>query len=410
MQAPNLTPEALASLTAAYGTPLYLYHAPTVQRQYRRLHQAMRPLDSRLLYACKANSNLHILGLLRTEGAGLDTVSIQEVELGLRAGFAPADILFTPNSVGLDELTAAVDYGVRINIDNIAILEAFGSRYGQQVPVMLRINPHIVAGGHGNIQTGHIDSKFGISIFQLRHALRVVEAYGVPVYGLHMHTGSDILDTEVFLAAVEVLLEAAGQFPALEVLDLGSGFKVAYRDDDPTTDVEALGRRLADRMSTFQADYGRPIQVWFEPGKYLVSEAGYLLVRANVVKQTVSTVFVGVDSGLNHLLRPMLYDAYHPAWNLSNPGGQQRVYSVVGYICETDTLAADRKLPEVRTGDILALGNAGAYGYSMASNYNLRPRPAEVLWSGGADFRLIRRRETLDDILATQLLPQPAHV
>lgn len=405
MRAPTFTPEEARGLTEQFGTPMYVYDQQVIQAQYKRLDAAMQGLNHRLLYACKANSNWHILQTLKDAGAGLDTVSIQEVHLGLKAGFAPADILFTPNSIGLSEIEEAVELGVKLNIDNISILEAFGSRFGSEVPVMLRINPHILAGGHGHIQTGHIDSKFGISIFQLRHLQRVVEAYNIPVYGLHMHTGSDILDTGVFLTAVDVLLDAARQFPELDVIDLGSGFKVAYREDDPTTNVEDLGQQLATRMHAFEQEYGKPVQVWFEPGKFFVSEAGYLLVQANVVKQTVSTVFVGVDSGLNHLLRPMLYEAYHPVWNLTHPDGQERVYSVVGYICETDTLAADRRLPEVRVGDILAIGNAGAYGFAMASNYNLRPRPAEVLIENGTP-RLIRRRETLDDILATQLLPE----
>lgn len=392
----------LTQLAQQFGTPVYVYHGEKIEAQYARLKAAFAGLNCHIHYACKANNNLHVLRLLKDVGAGLDTVSIEEVHLGLLAGFAPAEILFTPNSVGFEEIAEAVALGVRINIDNISILEEFGSRYGAQVPVMIRVNPHIVAGGHGNIQTGHIDSKFGISIFQMRHVMRVVTAYNLPIYGLHMHTGSDILDADVFLAAADVLLDAALAFPALEVIDFGSGFKVAYREGDITTDVETLGQKLAERIQKFELEYGRPVQVWFEPGKFLVSEAGYLLVQANVVKQTVSTVFVGVNSGMNHLLRPMLYDAYHPIWNISNPGGLPRVYSVVGYICETDTLGADRKLPEVRVGDALAIGNAGAYGFTMSSNYNLRPRPAEVLIHKG-QAQLIRRRETLEDILATQM-------
>jgi diaminopimelate decarboxylase len=358
------------------------------------------------MYACKANTNLNILQLLRGAGAGLDAVSLHEVQAGLRAGFAPYDILFTPNSVGFDEIEEAVALGVRINIDNISVLEQFGNRYGHSVPLCIRINPHIVGGGNKNIQTGHIDSKFGISIHQLRHILRVVRAHNLQVDGLHMHTGSDILDSGVFIAAAEVLFNAALEFEHLQYLDFGSGFKVAYREGDVVTDIEDLGRKLTERFGAFCQEYGRPLELWFEPGKFLVSEAGFLLVKANVVKQTVSTVFVGVNSGMNHLMRPMLYDAYHRIENISNPSGTPRVYSVVGYICETDTLGWDRKLNEVREGDVLAIYNAGAYGITMASNYNLRARPAEVLiWQGKA--HLIRQRESLDDILRSQvLLPQ----
>ncbi len=398
----------LLALAEQHGTPLYVYDGGRMRQQVQRLQSAFAAFPHRIQYACKANNNLAVMALLRAAGTGLDAVSIQEVELGLRAGYAPHEILFTPNCVPFDEIAQAVALGVVLNIDNIAILEQFGAAYGGRVPVCIRINPHILGGGNGHIQTGHIDSKFGISIFQLRHILRVVKAYGMRVKGLHMHTGSDILDADVFLQAADVLFGAAMEFEGLESLDFGSGFKVAYRDDDTVTDVEALGQRIAHRLEAFTREYGHSVEVWFEPGKFLVSEAGLLLVRCSTVKQTVSTVFVGVDSGQNHLLRPKLYDAYHRIVNLSNPEGVERVYSVVGYICETDTFAWDRRLNEVRVGDVLALANAGAYGYAMSSNYNARPRPAELLVLDG-QAHLVRRRETVDDLLRAQT-PIPAAV
>jgi diaminopimelate decarboxylase len=295
-----------------------------------------------------------------------------------------------------------VGLGVHINIDSIPMLEHFGHAYGGSVPLFLRINPHIMAGGHERISTGHIDSKFGISIHQLRHVERIVASHGVHVHGLHMHTGSDILDTDVFLQGAELLLELAGRFPELRYIDLGSGFKVAYKEGDHTTDLEDLGRRLTDRITAFNKGRATPVEVWFEPGKFLVSEAGVLLVRVNLVKQTTATVFAGVDSGLNHLVRPMMYGAYHHIVNVSNPppGGRTRIYTVVGNICETDTFGWDRQLTEVREGDLLAILNAGAYGHSMASNYNSRLRPPEVLVKDGT-MGLIRRRETLNDLLST---------
>jgi diaminopimelate decarboxylase len=342
------------------------------------------------------------LKLLRSEGCGLDTVSIQEVKLGLEAGYEPHEILYTPNGVSIEEIKKAVEIGVQINIDNISILEQFGDAYGSSVPVCIRLNPHIMAGGHSHISVGHIDSKFGISIHQVPHVLRVVKNYGIKVNGLHMHTGSDILDPEVFIIGADLLFNAAKEFKDLEFMDFGSGFKVSYRQGDVTTDIEALGQRITERFQTFCEDYGRDLQLWFEPGKFLVSESGYFLVRANVIKQTTSTVFVGVDSGQNHLLRPKMYDAYHHITNLSNPRGTKRIYSVVGYICETDTLGYDRQLNEVREGDILAMHNAGAYAMSMSSNYNSRYRPAEVLIHKGK-AHLIRKRETFDDLIRNQV-------
>jgi len=401
----SISPERgrqLLAIAEQYGTPVYVYDAQIIERQYNRLVNAFATTRVKIKYACKANPNLNIIKRIHSLGAGIDTVSIQEVEVAMLAGVPAQHILYTPNCVDFAEIQQAVAYGVGINIDNIAILEQFGNAYGDTVPVCIRLNPHIVAGGHGHIQTGHIDSKFGISIHQIRHILRVVRTYNIRVEGLHMHTGSDILDADVFLAAAEVLFNCSRDFPDLRYLDFGSGFKVAYREGDVVTDIEALGQRIAERFNEFCQEYGRPLELWFEPGKFLVSESGYLLVRANTVKQTVSTQFVGVNSGLNHLIRPMLYDAYHHITNISNPEGIPRIYAVVGYICETDTFGWDRKLNEVREGDILALHNAGAYGFSMSSNYNCRLRPAEVLiWHGEA--YQIRRRETLEDLVRNQL-------
>ena len=385
-----------------FGAPVYVYDAATMKRQYKRMASAFGKVKRlRINFACKALTNLNVLRVFRELGSGLDTVSIQEVEMGLLAGFAPHDILFTPNCVSLDEISEAVAKGVRINIDNIEILEQFGDRH-PEVPVCIRINPHIMAGGNSKISVGHIDSKFGISIHQVPHVLKVVEAMGLTIEGLHMHTGSDIYDAQVFLRAVEILLSAAADFPDLDYLDFGSGFKVPYKEGGIATDIEDLGDQLGKRFNEFCEAYGRDLELMFEPGKFLVSEAGYFLVKTNVVKTTTASVFAGVDSGLNHLIRPMFYEAYHEITNLSNPDGKTRIYNVVGYICETDTFGVNRQLNEVREGDILAMANAGAYSFMMASNYNSRFRPAEVMVIDG-EAHLIRRRETMEDLLGTQI-------
>jgi len=393
----------LTELANRYELPLYVYDADIMKRQYDKLTSSFSGLSLKVKYACKALNNLSVLSVLRSWGCGLDTVSIQEVEIGLIAGFKAQDIIFTPNCVSFDEIKHAVSKGVVINIDNLSILEQFGNTFGGSYPCCVRINPHILAGGNYHLQTGHIDSKFGISVYQLRHLLRIVTTYSMKITGLHMHSGSDILDAGVFLQGAEILFDAAKSFPDLQFIDFGSGFKVPYKDDDVVTDIEDLGRKLTANFQEFCSDYGRDLEIWFEPGKYLVSEAGYFLVRTNVIKQTVSTVFAGVDSGQNHLIRPMFYDSYHRILNLSNPSGSTRVYSVVGYICETDTFAWDRRLPEIHENDILCFMNAGAYGFTMSSNYNSRFRPAEVLVLNGKDY-LIRKRETIDDILRNQIL------
>lgn len=393
--------QQLLEVAKEFGAPVYVYNANQIISQYHRLKNAFKPVDVKIKYACKALNNSAILKVLRKEGSGLDTVSINEVLLGLRAGFSPQEIIFTPNCVSIEEIQEAVKLGVHINIDNISILEQFGAIYGDSVPCCIRINPHILAGGNSKISTGHIDSKFGISVYQLRHVLRVVESQKIKVNGLHMHTGSDILDSGVFLQGAEILFDAAKHFPNLEFLDFGSGFKVAYKPGDITTDIEELGAALSSRFLEFCEEYGKPLELWFEPGKFLVSESGFFLVKVNVLKQTTATVFAGVDSGLNHLIRPMLYDSYHHIENISNPNGRQRIYTVVGYICETDTFGWDRQLNEVREGDILCFRNAGAYGFTMSSNYNARFRPAKVLiYEGKA--HLIRKRESFEDLIRNE--------
>lgn len=394
--------EQLKQSAEQFGTPIYVYDSAKIISNYHQLKSSFKQVKVRLMYACKALNNSNILKLLRNEGSGLDTVSINEVLLGLRAGFKPTDIIFTPNCVGFEEIQQAVALGVHINIDNISILEHFGAEYGNSVPCFIRLNPHILAGGNTKISTGHIDSKFGISIYQLRHVLRVIHTYNINVCGLHMHTGSDILDAGVFLQGAEILFEAAKDFPDLKYIDFGSGFKVAYKAEDVTTDIEELGQSLSDRFIEFCKEYGRELELWFEPGKYIVSESGYFLVKANVIKQTTATVFVGVNSGLNHLIRPMLYDSYHEIINISNPLGKTRIYTVVGYICETDTFGWDRKISEVHEGDILCFKNAGAYGMTMSSNYNARFRPAEVLLIDN-EAKLIRREENLEDLIKTEI-------
>lgn len=398
-----MNPAHLLDLVQQHGAPLYVYDTEKIRYQYQRLTNAFSKVEQlRINYAAKALSNIAILQLFKSMGAGLDTVSIQEVQLGLHAGFPPDKIIFTPNGVSFEEIEQAATLGVQINIDNLSVLEHFGQLH-PRVPVCIRINPHVMAGGNNNISVGHIDSKFGISIHQMPHLLRIIENTGMHINGIHMHTGSDILDIDVFLYAAEILFEAAAQFTQLDFIDFGSGFKVPYKKGDIETDVEDLGKKLSKRFNQFQKEYGRPLALAFEPGKFLVSEAGFFLAKVNVVKQTTSTVFAGIDSGFNHLIRPMFYGSQHHIENLSHPKGKERFYTVVGYICETDTFATNRRITEIREGDILCFHNAGAYCFSMSSNYNSRYRPAEVLWLDGKGM-LIRERETFEDLLKNQIM------
>lgn len=393
----------LLEATKKFGTPLYVYNSEKIRTQYTRLTKAFKQVKKlQLNYAVKALSNISVLKYINKLGAGIDTVSIQEVLLGIKAGYVPEKIIYTPNGVSIEEIKEVSKMGVKINIDNLNTLEQFGNIH-PDIPVCIRINPHVMAGGNSKISVGHIDSKFGISIHQIPLLLRIVENTNIRVNGIHMHTGSDILDTEVFIHATEILFQVAKQFKFLEFIDFGSGFKVPYHKGDNETNIEELGIKLSDRFNRFCEEYQKDLTLIFEPGKFLVSDAGSFLCSVNSIKQTTSTIFAQVDTGFNHFLRPMMYGSNHQIENISNPDGSERFYSVVGYICETDTFATNKKISKISEGDILNIKNAGAYCFSMASNYNSRYRPAEVFYIDNK-LILIRKREVFDDLLKNQIL------
>ena len=392
----------LIQAASEFGSPLYVYDANKIKYQYNRLVKSFKSVKNlQLNYAVKALSNISILKYLIDLGSGIDAVSIQEVHLALKAGINPEKIIYTPNGVSMDEIKFASELGVKINIDNLSVLEDFGNSH-PEIPICIRINPHIMAGGNSNISVGHIDSKFGISIHQIPHLKRIVENTKIRINGVHMHTGSDILDIDVFLRAAEILFETANHFEDLDFMDFGSGFKVPYYPGDSETNIEELGKKLSKRFNLFCKSYGKNLTLIFEPGKFLVSEAGKFICKVNSIKQTTSTVFAQVDSGFNHFLRPMMYGANHHIENISNPDDTERYYSIVGYICETDTFASNRKISTISIGDLLCFNNAGAYCHTMSSNYNSRYRPAEVLYINN-QLKLIRKRENFDDLIRNQI-------
>ncbi|MCG8476407.1 MAG: diaminopimelate decarboxylase [Cytophagales bacterium] len=394
-----------------YGTPLYVYDADTICRQVETFREAMHGLNFQIKYAAKALTNLSILKLMKALGTGLDTVSVPEIRMGIEAGFCPNQIVFTPNCVDFSEIEEAVELGVFINLESLSSLEKFGKRYGGEVPCCLRLNPFIVAeDNREKVDWWHQQSKFGIADAQLGEARRLIAKYSVQIKGIHIHSSSVIMNPEVFCKGVETVFGVAEQFDELDFIDFGGGLKVKHREEDKVIDIYELGRGLKSAYVDFVKRCGRDVQLWFEPGRYLVSESGFLCVRANVVKSNGSRTFVGVDSGFNQLIRPMFYGAYHEVVNLSNPDGKPSSYTVVGNVCEIDNFAVDRRLPQTREGDLLAIKNAGSYGYMMASNYNSRYRPAEVLVIDG-EARLIRRRDTYEDLVRNQLaidIPQEA--
>lgn len=399
-----LSNEQLRNIATEFGTPVYVYNANRITEQFQQLKQAFNSDKVSFFYACKALTNVSILKHIKSIGCKVDCSSINEAKLAVHAGFPSSDILYTSNGIAFDEIEEAVALGININIDSLSNLEKFGMKYGHSYPVGIRLRPNIMAGGNLKISTGHDTSKFGIPIEQLNDIVRIMQQYQIHIAGLHVHTGSEIKDVAVFMKVTDVFFELVPHFPELQFLDLGGGFKVPYQDDEEGTDIQVLAKEILAFEQKIEQTYQRSFQVWFEPGKYLVSEAGYLITRVNVLKETSATIFAGVNSGFNHLIRPMFYEAYHRIRNISNEAGVIKNYTITGNICETDTFAWERPMNEIREGDVLVFDNAGAYGFEMASNFNSRYRPAEVMVKDGKPY-LIRKREVFEDLLRNLVEP-----
>jgi len=398
----KLSTAQLVQAATEFGTPLYVYHAEKIKEQYKKLTDGFAILDTKFFYASKALTNINILRYIKSIGCNVDCSSINEVKMALHAGFEPQRILYTSNGIAFSEIEEAVSAGVHINIDSLSNLEKFGKKYGHSYPVGIRMRPNIMAGGNIKISTGHEGSKFGIPVQQIDKIEALVKETNLFIRTLHIHTGSDIKDADVFVKGMEVLFDIIPHFPELEVIDLGGGFKVPYKPGEKETDIALLGQKIKEAFDNHPIAGDKKFQLWFEPGKFMVSECGYLIAQTTVLKDTGVTTFAALNTGLNHLIRPMMYDAYHHILNISNPDGVEKKYTVTGNICETDTFASDRPLPEIHEGDYLVFLNAGAYGFEMASNYNSRYKPAEVLLLDNK-ATLIRRRDTFEDLLHQQV-------
>jgi diaminopimelate decarboxylase len=414
----------LHDICEQFGTPLYVYDADAIKHQFEKFKSAFSGVDHRIMYAVKSCTNISIMKYMRLLGAGIDTVSVPEIKMGLKAGFKPDEIVFTPNVVEFFEIIEAVELGVPINIENIQNLEAFGKEYRDTYPVCIRLNPNMLSEiengkadcldfasvnkehyedvSEEKVAAWHNQSKFGISLIEFDKVLKLVEKYNIRINGLHLHSSHVILNKDVFGKGVKKLFEIAGQFEHLEYVDLGGGIMVKHHPDDVVIELDEIGKILKKEYDRFCTSIGKNIKIWFEPGRYLMSEAGYLLTKAVVLKTNGFINFVGTNTGFNHLLRPMMYDAYHEIINISNPDGEQKKYNIVGNLCEIDNIGTERTLNKVRQDDILLIKNAGAYGFSMSSNYNTRPKPAEVLIINGK-AQLIRKRENFDDLIKNQI-------
>ena len=416
----------LHDVCAQFGTQLYIYDATVIKRQFENFSKAFLGIDHKIMYAVKSCTNLSIIKYMRTLGAGIDTVSVPEIKMGLKTGFKPEEIVFTPNVVTFSEIRDAVALGVPVNIENLQNLEAFGKEFKGRYPVCIRLNPNmlsVIDSGNADLSSldfasinkehyedvseesvaaWHNQSKFGISLIQFDKVLKLVKKYNIRINGIHLHSSHVILSTEVFEKGVQAVFEIARLFNHLEYVDFGGGIMVKHQPDDTVIEIDKIGAILKKEYNKFCVSFGRKIKIWFEPGRYLMSESGCLLARAVVLKTNGFINFVGTNTGFNHLLRPMMYDAFHEIVNISNPDGNLERYNIVGNLCEIDNIGTHRLLNKVRQDDILMIKNAGAYGFSMSSNYNTRPKPAEVFIINGK-ARLIRKRENFNDLIRNQI-------
>jgi diaminopimelate decarboxylase len=394
--------EQLKQVATEYGTPLYVYDAAQIKSQYEILATAFESSNCKFFYASKALTNISILKYIKHIGCNVDCSSINEAKLALHAGFEKERILYTTNGIAFSEIQEAVALGVNVNIDSLSNLEKFGATYGNNYPVGIRLRPNIMAGGNLKISTGHDKSKFGIPVTQIDAVSALKEKYNLNIYAVHIHTGSEIKDVAVFVEGLDVLFNIIPHFETLKVIDLGGGFKVPYKEGDAATDINLLAKELHKAVNAFQQKIGKQFEIWFEPGKFLVSSSGYFVTQVNVIKETGNTTFASVNSGFNHLIRPMFYDAYHEIENISNSTGEKHTYTITGNLCETDNFALDRSITTISEGDLLVFKNAGAYCFEMASNFNSRLKPAEVLFINN-EFHIIRNRDVFEDLLLKQV-------
>ena len=394
---------SVEALMQEYGSPLYVYEAETIRRQYRKLQESFSEISLQVHYAMKANPNPALLKILLEEGAGVDAVSPFEAQIALDAGVPASQILFTGNNIPLPEIEYCLERGIAINIESLSLLEEFGRAYpGEEVS--LRINPGVGSGHHAHCITGGPQSKFGIYHTQLEEAQRLLEKHRLVLSGIHAHIGTGILDPAPMLEALSLVLSIARQFAGLRFVNIGGGFGIPYQPQESALDLAVLGEQISKEFLTFCRDYGTLLDMKVEPGRFLMASAGTLLATVNNIKKTPRYQFVGVDTGFNHLLRPALYGSYHRLCNASCVQGDLTPIVLAGNICETgDVLThsaegiTEQPLPRFQLGDRVAIFDAGAYGMAMASHYNMRVCPAEVLVANG-QARLIRRRESYEDL------------
>ncbi len=396
-------------LTEKYGTPLYVYNENILRSRCRDLKGLISYSNFSVNYSPKANGNLEILKIVRSEGLNVDAMSPGEIYVNMLAGYKPEEILFISNNVSEEEFRYAINAGVKISVDSVSQLEMVG-KLNPGGRVAFRINPGFGAGHHEKVTTAGQNTKFGIEMSLIPEVKNIIKRYNLKLIGINQHIGSLFMDGEAYLQSTGNILSIAKEFNDLEFIDLGGGFGIPYKKqaDQPRLDLKILGDKLSELIQKFVAEYGKNIEFKIEPGRYIVAESGILLGKVHAVKTNYNIKYIGTDLGFNVLVRPVMYDSHHDIEiyrpNVT-PSLKEETVRIVGNICETgDIIAKDRKLPEIFENDVLGVLDSGAYGYSMSSNYNNRLRPVEILIDTDGNPRLIRRRDTLDDIVRNFIL------
>lgn len=388
-------------LVGEFGDPLYVYEEDKIRENYRKLYSSITYEPKKLLFACKANSNLAVMKILKEEGCGIDAVSPGEVFLSLKAGFKPEEILFTGNNMTDEDMRYVQKKGVLLNIGSVSRLE----KYAKEFPgsdVCIRVNPDIKPDVHPHLCTGGLDSKFGIYMGYKDKVLEIAEENDLNIVGIHSHIGTTIMDLEPFAETMDVVLSAAKEFPGIDFIDFGGGIGIPYKPEQEEVDISKFGKFASEKMETFSDSYGKKVEYRIEPGRYLVAQAGFLLSRVNTVKVNPKKRFLGLSTNMAQLVRPSMYDSYHHIINASNITGEKENVDVVGNICETgDFFAKERMVEHAEEGDVIAIKDTGAYGFSMSSRYNSFLSPAEIIVANGK-ARLVRARGDFEGLLDGQ--------
>ena len=359
------------------GTPIYLYDAEIIKQKCKELKTNLKYAN--LYYACKANTNTEIIKLIYKQGYGIETVSPGEISIARKAGVPVSKITFTCSNIDEEELISVIKQGIRVHLDSLYQVKIFGKHFKNR-EISVRLNLNVGGGHHSHVITGGPDSKFGIDISQIKELKKIAHKYNMHITGLHQHIGSNVLNTQTFLQGIQTMFDTALLFPNLKHLDFGGGLGVQYQPKGKQLDIKNFAKKMEKEVANFTKKYGKKIEISFEPGRYLVAEAGVLLIKVTDIKHNPTKTFIGVNSGFNHLIRPAMYGSYHEIINLSNPKGRKEKVTIAGNICESgDIFTKNTMLAKPKIGDILAIKDAGAYGYVMSSEYNSRSKPKEFL-------------------------------